>query len=96
MTTGPRVFPVDRSQQEVRDRPRSCRREANPSEPVPLTRQLPPLAGDALAGHRSPGSGGAPRGAGLTNRAETSPPPVIRLLLVAASPYQPCGQGLKR
>ena len=64
-------------------------------EPVPLTRQPIQLTSDSLGGHCSRSRGGVPSGAGATNRAEISPPPVMRTVLVTGSYRQPCEQGLK-
>src|ERR1035437_7070875 len=64
---------------------------------VPSTQRQPlPRASESLGGHCSRGSGGVPSGAGLTNRAEISPPPVMRTVLVIGSYRQPCEQGKNR
>jgi hypothetical protein len=73
---------------------RTC--DVNWSESIPPTRQPLPRASDPLGGHCSRRSGGVPSGAGLTNRAEISPPPVMRTVLVTESYRQPCEQGINR
>ena len=50
-----------------------------------VVRQPLRLERAARAGHWSRGSGSTPSGVGATNRAEISPPPVMRMVRVAGS-----------